>query len=438
MINSQFDELRVKVHINKSFCYTPDKNENIEDIKDNFIRYSMKMTNISDKSMNNNIFHIYSSIGDYIVHKITITNEPSGDQALKIIPPVTSGDNIFVPIPIDSDGNVNFRVYPKKGIPSKIQLGVELPGKNIIFSVPDIYIISHKPSDQSLLISRIIIPDLDDGNLSAYGSNLMFDVKVPNYDSPSDGDTVLFFTKDNNGNSFPSVKKIREPFSSYYNYQIYYDDFEINKPSELYYVVVTVDGRSLYSEKLDFTYIGGGDNKPSDRINRVFDKPIVYSSWADPNSHPPLNENDNDRILSETYYINSLNIKNHKNNGGYSLFIKLIGTNDENDVSKPKFGDKIHFKMYLNGGLYNGAGRYDKDVNNYKEISCEINKVADNNKGNTSTTVIYIDYNSIIDFSHDSNQNSAIIYFEYYVLGDNGRTYSHTWESRIETVGSEL
>ncbi|MDX7992126.1 hypothetical protein [Xenorhabdus littoralis] len=436
MMNSQFDEVSVKVHINKSFCYTIDNDENLEDIKDNFIRYSMKLTDMSGQPMNNKIIHVYSSIGDYIVNKITITNEPSGGQDFKIIPPVTSGDNIFVPIPSDPEGNVNFRVYSKNDVSSEIKLGAELPGENIIFSVPDIYIISHKPSDQSLLISRAIIPDLDDGNLSAYGSNLTFDVKVPNYDNPSDGDTVLFFTKENNGNYFPSVKKIREPFSNYYDSQLYYDDFDINKPSELYYVVVTVDGRSLYSEELNFIYIGGGSNKPSGNINRIFDKPIIYSSWANPKSNPPLNKDDDNYIRSEGYYINSEDIYNYRKNGGYGLFIKIVGTKDESDTHKPKFGDTINLTMYVNGGIYNKEGKHEKDVKNNKKIPCVISDIPDSHDGNTSTTVIYIDYESVVELSKDFNNNIAMIYFEYYVSDEGARKYSNLWSSQIETIGS--
>lgn len=426
----------IRVQVNKAFCYTPEGDENLDMIKDNFISYSAKLFNATGQPMQNTPIQIYSVIGEDIKDKVTITNDPESGQLLQAVEPVIMGNNVFIPVSSDSDGEIKFRVYPKKDISAEIELGVELSGLNVNFIVPSIYIISHKPSDPNKLLPRPIIVDLNDGRLSAYGSNQTFEVKIPHYNNALDGDSVLFFIKDDNDVFVPPAEKIKEPYSSNYSFFLYYDIFQINKPSELYYVISPEEGYSLYSKPQNVTYTGGGDNRPSDKIQRVLDKPIVYSSWANPKSRPPLNEDSDFAILSETYYVNSMDIEGYTKNGGYGLFIKLVGTSDITDRQKPKFGDKIHFTMYLNGGLYVSEQIAEKDVQRVKRVSSVISHVPDHHDGNTSTTVIYIEHAPLANLSHSSNGGSAMIYFEYYVVSDEGeRVYSNYWKSKIETIG---
>ncbi|AOM41934.1 hypothetical protein [Xenorhabdus hominickii] len=424
------DEIKLKV--DKLICHTPEKDEMPKSMGDDFILYSMILTDGSGHLMKNTPMQIYSDNLANLNERIVITTDPSKGTPFRIIKPILSDKYNFIPISSNDEGNVSFRVYPVKNKPAVIQLGIQLAGANSNYVVPITYSLSPKPKDPRELLSKPLIQDLYNGKLSGYGANQKFSINIPYYDDATDSDHILFYTK--NGLNLP-VRKIQDATEPDYSFELYYNDFSLNELSELSYVVARNIDNTLYSNIEYFTYIGGGDNKPADGIDRIFDMPIIYASEADPKSHPPF-KHDEQLKLEYGSTIGPSSIEGYRENGGYGLFVQIIGTNDPTDKQKPKFGDKIHFTMYLNGDHSDDytVNKGYKKIN--KQYSCTIKDVSDNAGGKTSTTVVSIPHDLIVNFASSPEYGTPNIYFEYYIMDDEGiRTYCNYYYSGIETVG---
>ncbi|OTA15588.1 hypothetical protein Xvie_02670 [Xenorhabdus vietnamensis] len=429
----------LQLSVDKYYCILPQGNTNIGVGNNNFIRYSANLNNNNGKGMKNTPIQISASIKDDLNEDVIITTDPDdGLHSPVQIIPIDEYDQVVVPIVSNNSGKISFRVYPMKDKPVVLQLGSEIPGGDEYFLAPTVYMLSPRPKDPREYLPVPTISNFSDGQLKAYGSDYTFDVKIEPYHNAYDSDSLIFFIDDKIVLPISTIGHSNPPN---YSFKLYYDMFTENKESKLYYVIAPRSGNNEYSKVLPITYIGSGDNIPSDKISRVYEKPIVYSSWANPKSHPPLNNDDD--IIDETYYINSFDIKNGRkeyshnhNNGGYGLFVKITGTKDTQDKYKPKFGDTVHFTMYLNGGFYKNERVHEKDVKHRKDISRVIKDVPDHSGGNTSTTVVYIEYEQLVGFSHDSNNGQAMIYFEYYFYNEGNRIYSDFWSSKIETSGN--
>ncbi|PHM24656.1 hypothetical protein [Xenorhabdus ehlersii] len=424
-----------RLSIDKYICEIPNIETYIDNQNKNFILYTAKLQNSSGKELRNTPIQISSVIKDNLNDKVIITTDPDDGQSNPVtLYPIEEYEQVVIPINSNLHGKVIFRVYPKKNQPVTLRLEIELPGLELYYSTPAVYMLTPKPVDPRELLPVPIINNLNHDKLQASGSDYTFDVTVNPYTNSHNDDSVIFFIDDK---PVLPIKMIVHSDAPDHSFKLYYDLFPRNKMVHLHYVIAPIDGNNQYSKKLPITYIGGRENKPSNNIERVFDIPVVYASWADPNSQPPLNKNDDRFILECGSIINSSSISGYQEDGneGYGLFIKIIGTNDFTDKSKPKFGDTIHFTMYINGDLSDDLSNDDQYKQISKSFSIATNDVPDHNSGKTFTNVIGIKYDLLANFASSSNYGMPMIYFEYYIENEGVRQYSHYFYSKIETVG---
>ncbi|CAM3803192.1 hypothetical protein [Xenorhabdus thuongxuanensis] len=427
------DSLRLSV--DQYICEVPHTETHIDNQNKNFILYTAKLKNSNGKEMINTPIQISSVIKDSLNNKVIITTDPDDGQSTPVtLYPIEEYEQVVIPINSNHHGKISFRVYPKKNQPITLRLESELPGLEVYYAAPSVYMLNPKPADPRELLPVPIINNLSHGQLQAFGSDYTFDVTVEPYTNLHDDDSIIFFIDDK---PVLPIKMIAHSDIPDHSFKLYYDLFPKNNIVHLNYVIAPVSGNNRYSKKLPITYIGGGENKPSNNIERVFDMPVVYASWADPNSQPPLNQDDDNFILEYGSTINSSSIAGYQEEGneGYGLFVKIIGTNDFTDTSKPKFGDTIHFTMYLNGDSSDDLSNDDQYKQINEPFSTVINHVPDHDGGKTSTTVIKIKYDLLVNFASSSTYGMPMIYFEYYIDNEGVRQYSHYYYSQIETVG---
>ncbi|PHM68758.1 hypothetical protein [Xenorhabdus kozodoii] len=424
-----------KLSVDKYICEVPQTENRIDNENKNFILYTAKLKNSSGKEIKNTPIQISSAIKDNLNDKVIITTDPDDGQSNPVtLYPIEEYEQVVIPINSNHHGKISFRVYPKKNQPVTLRLESELPGLEVYYAAPAVYMLNPKPVDPRELLPVPIINNLNHGQLQASGSDYTFDVIVEPYTHLHDDDSVIFFIDDK---PVLPIKMIAHSDAPDHSFKLYYDLFPKDNMAHLNYVIAPVGGDNRYSKKLPITYIGGGENKPSNSIERVFDMPVVYASWADPNSQPPLNQDDESFILECGSTINSSSIAGYQKEGneGYGLFVKIIGTNDFTDKRKPKFGDTLHFTMYLNGDSSDDLSDDDQYKQINKPFSIIINDVPDHDGGKESTTIIGIKYDLLVNFASSSHYGIPIIYFEYYINNEGLRQYSHYYYSQIETIG---
>jgi hypothetical protein len=423
----------IELSVDKYICELPESETNINDGNKNFITYTTILKNNNGHVLKNTPIQILSAIEDDLIRKVIITTNPNDGFPNPVrIYPKNYDNNVFIPINSDLSGKVSFRVYPVKDQPITLRLGSELPGLEIYYTAPYTYMLSPKPVDPNEYLSYPIISNLTNSELHATGSDYTFSVNIEPYTYSYNNDSIIFFIDDK---PVLPIDIITYPNPDNYNFNLYYDIFPRNKEVSFRYVIAHISGNTQYSHSLPITYVGGGDNIPSKDIKRVFDMPMVYKSYANPYSSPPLNKDDDDYIIRCGSIMNSSFIKNYQENGGYGLFVKIIGTNDLTDDNKPKFGEKINLTMYINGDYSDIVSFNDVYKQVRKSYSCVISDEPDYPGGKTSTTVIGIKHNLVVNLADSPVYGMPMIYFEYYIDNDGMRKYSNYYYSQIETIG---
>ncbi|WP_340611819.1 hypothetical protein [Xenorhabdus bharatensis] len=406
--------ISVRWVIDKWVCETPQYDNNPEMGGKYFIHYSVYLTGEDGSPVENNIIQIYSSIRSQILDNVIITTDPDDGSYPRILNPV--GD--FIDIASDGNGKFNFRVYPMENTPLILQIGCKLPYTQVYYPSENVYIITPKSQSIGNYLSPPFVSSIVDGKLMATGSQQTFNVGINSYDLHSSTDVVIFFT-DKSGHISPAYNVGEEPGF----FSLYYDDFlPLDSESNLYYAIIKSSGESQYSSVLPIVYGGGGDNKPSPDFSRPLACPTIYDSYA----VPPFGSNDDDSIINSGDIVNIDSIYNHSNNGGTALFVKVVGTNDISNSSKPQFGDEVVLVIYVNS--------FNKTIHaKFPAEMVSFTPDADNKR--ESTTIIKIPYDMLVDIEpYPENKNPPRIYFEYYVDTQGIRTYSQYWEAKISTV----
>ncbi|WP_340620275.1 hypothetical protein [Xenorhabdus siamensis] len=424
----------IQLKKNKSVCLTPVDDNNLNNNKEHYIKYSTTLFDTNGQLLKNTPVHIFSEIKEYIERKIIITTDPDNiEESPQPIKPYNYGDNIEIIVNSDKEGKVKFRGYPITDTPAVINLVSKVEG---IAEYPAgaVYMISAIPSNSAELLNSPYVPELS-GNLLDGDGRKFFEAQINSYSQVSMADNVLFFNKKKeNGAIDPEglilpVKKISDVVESInqdisnYTFLMRRDIFPPEKDSMLYYIIAPISGKNLYSDITMVKYIGRELTTPNYDIERIYEIPSVFSSFADIKNDPKLEHSDNDRKMHDEI-ITQRDISNYTENN-CQLYVKIKCTNDENDQSYPLWGQEVYLRMYVKS----------KNKNFNKIFKTVAPYTPDELRGKKSTVIIKIDSPDLNDVRGFTNGGIGMIYFEYYTINpiNQEKTYSHYWKSKIIT-----
>ncbi|MEX0447919.1 hypothetical protein [Xenorhabdus sp. SGI246] len=424
----------IQLKKSKSICLTPVDSNNLDNNKENYIKYSTTLFDTNGQLLKNTPVHIFSENKEHIERKIIITTDPDNtEESPQPIKLHNYGDNIEIIVNSDKEGKVKFRVYPVTDTPAVINLVSKVEGV-AEYPAGAVYMISAIPSDSAELLDSPYLPELS-GNLLDGDGRKFFEAQINSYSQVSMTDNVLFFNKKKeNGAIDPEglilpVKKISDVVESIdqdisdYTFFMRRDIFPPEKDSMLYYIIAPISGKTLYSDITMVKYIGKELTTPNYDIERIYEIPSIFSSFADIKSDPKLEHSDNDRKMHDEI-ITQRDISNYTENN-CQLYVKIKCTNDENDQSYPLWGKEVYLRMYVKS----------KNKNFNKIFKTVASYTPDELRGKKSTVIIKIDSPDLNDVRGFTNGGMGMIYFEYYTINpiNQEKTYSHYWKSKIIT-----
>ncbi|MDE1479635.1 hypothetical protein KKJ25_18855 [Xenorhabdus bovienii] len=445
----KIDLYSIQLQTSEQYFVSPEESNKPSDQGSNYITYKTTLFYDSNKPMKGTPIYITSSENGFIPEEVIITID---DNTHKTIDVVNKGAYHFYMLKSDPKGVFSFRAYPIKNKTNILDISTLIFFQNqspIIIPNETVYILTKPPKDSFDYIDSPVINGLDGMILNPAEDSTTFIVTINNYPQISPTDKIIFFTQNiNDDNSFGKLK-MHQPVESInmsshiQMYSLPYEIFPPNssQPSLFSYAVAKKSSNSAYSAGVNVVYTGDVKNLPSDKVNRTYNKPVVYSSFAKKNK---LSDS-SDEILSELNYINVETISNYINNpdGKYhdALYIRINGINNGINKPLPFFGDEVYLTVYVRSRDVNYKKCCDCDnITNKLCYKATISSTPDKNNigalAGASTTVIPIHYKDLIGITNYRDGEPAWIYFEYYTLNlqTKKKTYSHYWYSKIDTV----
>ncbi|MBE8595833.1 hypothetical protein [Xenorhabdus sp. BG5] len=424
----------IQLKKNKSICATPNNND-VDDNEEHYISYDTMLFDTNGQLLKNTPINIYSEINEDIERKIIITSEPDGvGQKYQIIKPTKYEGKTQLIINSDKDGKVNFRVYPVMDTPVIIDLISQVEGVAEYHS-GSIYMISVVPPSRDNSLNPPDIPELEGDSLEGDGRQL-FEAEIDSYPNASRTDNILFFNKKKKDGSFDPeglifpVKKISDVLgdmdSEDYNYTFLMrrDIFPYGKDSMLYYIIAPSFGNSMYSDVRGVTYIGGELTRPNENVKRIYNMPMIFSSFADIKQDPKLEHSDDEEKPNNEDIIQR-DVSNYAVSG-CQLYVKILCTNDENDLSYPLWGKEIYLRMYVESA----------NQNFNKIFPVVAPHIPDKPGGKLSTVIVKIDSPELNDVKGYVTGGAGKICFEYYIIDPvtHEKIHSNYWENEIITT----
>lgn len=425
----------IQLKKNKSVCITPNNSNHIDNNADHYIQYSTTLFDTSGQLLKNTPVQIYSKTAGDIERKIIITTDPDkADQKPQILKSNINGDKTEITINSDNnEGKIKFRVYPMMDTPVAIDLISKVEGV-AEYSSGTIFMIAVSPPSKDNLFDPPNIDELS-GNILDGNGRSFFSAQISSYPKASITDNILFFNKNKEGGSLDPeglilpVKKISDvadsddPNSYDYTFLMRRDIFPHQKDSILYYIIAPDFGNALYSEVQDVKYIGSELTEPNNHVERTWNMPKIFSSFADLKSDPKLEHSDDEEKENDED-ITPRDVSNSPISG-YQLCAKIMCTNDENDQSYPLWGKEIYLRMYV-------SSRNQNFNRIFKAIAPH---TPDSSQGKLATIIIKIVSPELNDVRGYVEGETGMIYFEYYTVDPvtQEKTYSHYWKNEIMT-----
>ncbi|MDE9483457.1 hypothetical protein [Xenorhabdus bovienii] len=422
----------IQLEPNKQVCVAPKVSKQPDNNSNNYVRYNAKLFDHYGQVMKNTPIQVYSMVQNDLVKRVMVTTDPqNGNDSPEVIKP-TIDSQVFFTVYSDKKGKVSFRVYPMANNYVTLRLLSNIFGVKGYYEADNVYILTPPPGEDALFLEPPNIIQANGGILRGGKGKHLIDVQIDTNIELSSTDSILFFTKDNNGLPEPEglvlpVKSISSEDANNNIFSFPYNIFPENERSELYYIIASYFGVSKYSGTMMIEYIGGSSNTPSDNVTRTYNKIIAYSSFAD-YEHDPLLKNSEKNLLWENVYINLGTIANYAHNNQVDLYLKVIGTNDPNDETKkyPYVGNDIYLNIYVNS----------KSKNFMHTYRHKLSDTPDEQGTALCTTVIKICHPELTGIAPYTDGKRPWIYFEYYTIdkGANEKTYNHYWKSMIDTT----
>ncbi|WP_446470348.1 hypothetical protein [Xenorhabdus stockiae] len=388
--------------------------------------YLGKVTDISGMPLiHSQIMVSTVTSGQLTLPLIYITTDSDKEESVSLVDIDRVSNFDFFTVKSDERGHIKFRVYPIQNTEVRVDFMTQIFNATISSYVSSIFIF-RKESDSINKLDRPFIDGIQpDGILKKTPGSEFFNATIPSYNGVSASDAIVFFTEDSEKN------KIKQLFPTYTvgdnidgrKFPIDYEQLEPNKVLGFYYMVIPKNRSPNYSQSLGIKYVNDSFH-PDENKKRSYNKVSVYNSYANYNKDRLLN-NSEYYWCAENDYITWSNIENYVNNGNVELYLKVIGTLDDNDKKHPRAGDYIYLNVYIES----------KSKNCMHTYKYQLSSIPDERKGKLCTTVIKLLHPELDDISPYSDERSAWVYFEYYTADEytGERNYSFYWQSMIDT-----
>lgn len=359
---------------------------------------------------------------------VMITTNENKPQLINVIS--QDQDDFFI-INSDEKGNISFRVYPIKGTSVRLDFKTRILGRTLDQFSESIYVFKSEKNSIFGLWHPEILGLEEGGVLRQILGTQEFQVKVTQYIGYQDTDDIAFYLisgprSNQTIERLEPVFKLRDIESlSAYSFSFPYDRLKLNKPMALYYMVIPQDGKLRYSTAMGVTYVGGKDYSPTDDIDRIYDKPKIYSSYTTQNAIDPTSYDDE---VSEYGAVTLDTIEQQKLKNAIlpnpqpikdipGLYVVVQGTKTPHDPNsnsiRPLLGSKPltgQVGVYLTSRTRKNHNHYTfqlPDLTSSKDFTvvtipyCALNRAAGYHSGAEGT--LYIEY-SIDDANGQGNR----------------------------------
>ncbi|MBD2786501.1 hypothetical protein ID858_17065 [Xenorhabdus sp. DI] len=260
-----------------------------------------------------------------------------------------SGQDCFV-LTTDPQGQVRFRVYPKKRATGRIDFLAKIHDLTREEYTAAICIYPNFSKNHPL--DNPFINEIEEGGtLKKLPGQTDFTVSVNSYFGymqPDPTDVIAFFTLYDgitNKDDETTPKTLLSPTYRVNNihqiedrvFSFSYDQLEPNKPGGIYYAVISKKQGIMYSDSLYMNYVNYYAS-PGSNKNRLYDKPQVYSSYIQKSVIKPSS---GDGIVNESSPVNFNTISaglnfddgsDNKNKAGLYVVVQVSGTGTQRNL----------------------------------------------------------------------------------------------------------
>ncbi|WP_237385802.1 hypothetical protein [Xenorhabdus sp. Sc-CR9] len=408
----------IHLDYDKNYLITPITENSTKDPHNEYVVIS---SIIKDNKGNllKNVGVTISAMSNKAINQVIFTTD---GELPEEIPVETVKETQFITVYSDLNGNIKFRIYPKKDTAVRLELMTAILGVTRFTLEYALYIVT--PSNGIGTLGYPIIRELDSDNCirqNLRSSSKSFHVKIPKYSNYQDGDAILFFVQKKIGDK----PTLLQPISTFQSedsvgkriFSFPYNSFPLKEEVGFYYVISPVDGQINYSYPISVTYLGGEEKNPKEQIYRQYDKVRVYDSTVD----LPIDLSSNESLVDEYTPVNTASISFQKDyehvdiNKAVGLYVIVPASKYPNNKSLPTVGQSGGVDLY-----------YTSDTrNNQKFYKFNLEKEGGN--------IVPIPYCAL---SRATNYNGEYgeLFFDYYIDDGNGtKTYSHIWVAAIGT-----
>ncbi|MDC9597581.1 hypothetical protein [Xenorhabdus anantnagensis] len=338
--------------------------------------------------------------------RVTIKKNPFGEGIL---------------LSTDNQGRLIFYIYAKEMQPVDIDLYTQV--FDVVDEIPaesTLNIIDNSPKNPDDYLSAPKIAGFENGGELTTHAESSFLVDIQPYPGAQNGD-VMIFCINNKKTLFDSI--VGEVELGKYSISLPYHMFDdtVGTSCQFSYLVVPVNGTTLYSKPLTLTYTGESWPKPV-----YYDKCVVYSSFGYSDQNNIIQEADPDDCNNITPHniINCHAISNYKNNSGSeALFVAIKVTNDITDKTKPQLGSEVTLKLHIKSNPRTITKSFPKK----QQIPTQPDPGGD---GKTATLIIGISKDDVAGCHQFTNCDAGLIQFSYQT--ENG--HSKVWTGGIDTA----
>lgn len=372
---------------------------------------------------------------------LPLVNIAKDESSAELIPIESEVQSEFFIIKSDEKGYISFRVYPIKNTPVRIDFKTQILGLTDAIFVESIYIFNSEPPPIFGLWSPIILGLAPGGILKQSFGTKVFRVKLESYLNYQTTDAIVFYKRSaltRKIERLEPVFKARDINTlSKYRFVFPYDKLKINEATGLYYMVIPQEGKPRYSTTTGVTYIGGQDDSPTDDIDRIYDKPKIYSSYATQNTIDPSKYDDEvseygavtlDTIEQQKIQNEKLIPRPKKIQDIHGLYVVVQGTKKPNDPNSGSTLPLLGAQPFTGKvGIYL-TSRTRTSHNHYTFQLPDLTASKD-------FTVVPIPFCALNRAAGYHSGAEGTLYIEYTIDDGNGTlTYSKVWQVDLNTI----
>ncbi|WP_340616149.1 hypothetical protein [Xenorhabdus entomophaga] len=310
-IANEIDINSLTLFIEKPYLKTPPTGDEKPLGKDNFTAIYTTLKSTSGKVLAGTPVFITS----VQKNKMKEFSLKDSDNQTELIPEKI-GPNEGITITSDKYGVMKFYLYPKLSQMNTLLLNTVILNVANIIARKSIYVVNYKAPGY---LNSIGMPSIE-GNtpegLTAHTTDPYFLVSVSSYDGVENGDVILFFVNSEFTGQVVTIED-KEKQLDQYSIRLPYAIFKQGEKSEFSYTAVKLNGKSLYSEPIPVTYLGGIPYEANPNVDRSYEHCLVHTSIGV----------DSDNIIpthNGVAYASIMQYPDRKQNG---LFVEIARSN---------------------------------------------------------------------------------------------------------------